>query len=484
MNILLKTISKKSKIGLYVGLLFYVTLFYVATLYKGYYLGTIIAFMPFLLTGFYLLLKYPFLNFIFLFITNYYIMGMMRYTYFQAGILMDSIIFFCIATLLLKSTYEKVEWKRSKNMLTLITFLWLLFCIFELLNPRAVPIEDWASKVRGMAVYPFIMTILVSVLFRKYKHLKVLLFIWSVLTITGAFWGYWQKNHGFNSAELNWLYFGGGATTHLLNSGIRFFSFFTDAGNYGSSMGFSMVVFSTSLFYIKNKWIKIYFLIVALSGGYGMIISGTRGALAVPFAGYVLFAILSKKWNMALSTVLIVLSAYIFLSFTSIGNNNQQIKRMRTAFDTKDASLNVRLENQKKLKEYMADVPFGTSIGFYGEKKVSRSDPYYEISKIPSDSWYVQVWIQTGIIGLVFYLSLLVLSILIAGYIILFKIKNNRLRGVLASLLAGVFGVFVSAYGNDLLAQFPNCFLFYICLTLVFMGKYYDKELEEHEQLT
>ena len=35
-------------------------------------------------------------------------------------------------------------------------------------------------------------------------------------------------------------------------------------------MGFSMVVFSIAAIYIKNKWFKIYFLIVALAGGYGM----------------------------------------------------------------------------------------------------------------------------------------------------------------------------------------------------------------------
>ncbi len=334
-----------------------------------------------------------------------------------------------------------------------------------------------------MAFYPLVMVLLVPVLLSKYKHLIIILFIWSVLTLLGAFWGYWQKNHGFNSAELYWLFIGGGARTHLIHSGIRFFSFFTDAGNYGSSMGFSMVAFSTAVFFIRNKWVKIYFFMVALSGAYGMIISGTRGALAVPFAGYALFAILSKNWRIMLPTTFLIISAFLFLNFTTIGNNNQQIKRMRTAFDQNDASLNTRLENQKKLKEYMSNIPFGTSIGFYG-KPAAKSSPYYEISKIPSDSWYVQVWIQTGIVGLVIYLLLLISSILIAGYIILFKIKNKRLRGILAGLLSGVFGMFISAYGNDLLAQFPNCFLFYICLALVFMGKYYDKELEEHEQLT
>jgi len=70
------------------------------------------------------------------------------------------------------------------------------------------------------------------------------------------------------------------------------------------------------------------------------------------------------------------------------------------------------------------------------------------------------------------------------GYIILFKIRNKELRGLLTAMLAGTFGMLVSSYGNSLLGQFPNSFIFYICQAFVFLGKYYDKELEDHEQLT
>lgn len=480
-NYISKFIEPKAFV--YGGLLIGVIFFFEITLQRGNYVGIAVASLPFIILIISFLFKRPIYGFIGLFIANYFVMGATRYVSFPGGVFMDIIIAFCFILLFIKSAFEKVEWKRALSPLTLITFTWFLFCIFELLNPRAVSIADWASKVRGMAVYPFIMAILAPVLLGKYKHLRVILVIWSALTLLGALKGFWQKNHGFDSAELFWLNEGGGGATHLISSGIRYFSFFTDAGNYGSSMGFSMVVFSTVAFFIKNKWLKIYFFIAAFAGGYGMSISGTRGALAVPFAGYALLAILSKNWKITITALFIITSTFLFLNFTNYGNSNQQIRRMRSAFDQNDASLNVRLVNQKKLKEYLADSPFGTSIGFYG-KTVDRNNYYYEVSKIPSDSWYVQVWIQTGIVGLILYLTLLIISLILAGYIILFKINNKNLRGILAGLLAGTFGMFISAYGNDLLAQFPNCFLFYICLAFVYMGKYYDKELEEYEQLT
>ena len=45
-----------------------------------------------------------------------------------------------------------------------------------------------------------------------------------------------QKYIGFDSFETKWLN-EGGATTHIIWSGVRYFSFFTDASNMGANMG-------------------------------------------------------------------------------------------------------------------------------------------------------------------------------------------------------------------------------------------------------
>ncbi len=470
------------RIFVYAGLLIFIAIFYKATMQRGCNVGYIIVSIPFIAIGMFLLLKNPLWSFIILFISNYFIMGVNRYISLPIpiSVFMDSIISFIFLALILKTIHIRTEWKRVLNPLTLITLIWFIFCILELLNPKITLFADWFTRVRSLAFYPIIMVILVSVILNKYKHVKLLLLVWSVLTLLAAFKGYWQKNHGFDSTELIWLYTGG-ARTHLINTGIRYFSFFTDAGNYGSCMGFSMVVFSISAFSIKNKWFKIYFFIVALAGGYGMIISGTRGALGVPFAGYTIYLLLSKNWKSALSSLFVLITAFCFLNFTTIGDNNNLIRRMRSAFDTNDASFNVRLENQKKLKEHLKDLPFGAGIGFGNSPDIKSPD--YEFSVIPSDSWFVRVWIFTGVVGLSLYILLLSIGILFGGYIILFNIKNKELRGILAALLAGVVGMTASSYGNELLGQYPNCYLYFICFTIVFLGKYYDKELEEHEQL-
>ncbi len=467
------------------SLLTFIVIFYKATMQRGVTWGYIVVACPFIAIGLYFLLKNPLWSFIILFINNYIIMGIIRYITLPIpiSVFMDSMMSIIFLGIILKSNFIKVDyWKRILNPLTFLIFIWLIYCLLELLNPKLSSFADWYTKVRSIAFYPFFMIILTSILLRKHNHIKIILFIWSILTLFAAFKGYWQRNHGFDSTEIIWLYVGGGAKTHLINTGIRYFSFFSDAGNYGSNMGFSLVVFSIAAFYIKNKWLKVYFLIVALSGGYGMIISGTRGSLAVPFAGYTIFVLLSRNWKFALSSLFVLVTAFCFLNFTTIGDNNSLIRRMRSAFDTNDASLNVRLENQKKLKEHLKDLPFGAGIGFGNAPDIKNPD--YEFSVIPSDSWFVRVWIQTGIVGLSIYILLLFIGIISGVYIILFKIKNRELGGVLAALLAGVFGMTASAYGNEILGQYPSCYLYFICFTIVFMGKYYDKELEEHEQLT
>jgi len=486
MRLLLEYITKvtMSKIFIHIGLLAFIVIFYKATMQRGCNFGYIVAASPLISIGLFFLLKNPLWSYTFFFVNNYIIMGITRYISLPVpiSVFMDSIMLFIFVGLLLKTNLIAVDWKRTLNPLTYIILIWLIYCLLELLNPKLSSFTDWYTKVRSIVFYPTAIIILTSTLLTKYKHIKNLLLLWSILILLAAFKGYWQKNHGFDTAELTWLYVGGGARTHLISTGIRYFSFFSDAGNYGSNMGFSLVIFSIAAFYIKNKWLKFYFIIVAIAGGYSMIISGTRGALAVPFVGYAFFVLLSKNKKFALSSILLLITAFCFLNFTTIGNNNSLIRRMRSAFDTNDPSLNVRLENQKVLKEYLKDLPFGAGIGFGNIPDLKNPD--YKFSVTPRDSWFVNIWVQTGIIGLLLYIMLLFMGIILGAYIILFKIKNKELSGILSALLAGTFGMTASAYGNEILGQYPNCYLYFICFTIVFLGKYYDKELEEHEQLT
>jgi hypothetical protein len=57
---------------------------------------------------------------------------------------------------------------------------------------------------------------------------------------------------------------------------------------------------------------------------------------------------------------------------------------MRSVFNTEDASLLVRLENQAKLKVYMADKPFGAGVECHVKEKNTDQTPFYlQFQRIP-----------------------------------------------------------------------------------------------------
>lgn len=168
------------------------------------------------------------------------------------------------------------------------------------------------------------------------------------MTLLAAAKGYWQKNKGFDSTELSWLW-AYGARTHFIHSGIRYFSFFTDAGLFGASMGLSCTVFTLTFFYTKNLFLRLFYLIVGMAGFYGLLISGTRSAIAVPIAGLGLFLFLSKSWKIGIISFILLVGGVGMLKYTKIGESNKLIRRMRTVFDTEDQSMMARFENQKAL---------------------------------------------------------------------------------------------------------------------------------------
>lgn len=169
----------------------------------------------------------------------------------------------------------------------------------------------------------------------------------------------------------------------------------------------------------------------------------------------------------------LIILIYVFFKFTTIGNNNQQIRRMRTGFDPNDRSLQVRLENQKKLKAYLASKPFGGGIGHAGIK-AQRYLPNAFLSNVATDSWYVMIWAEQGIVGLVLHVFILFFIIIKSGYLIMFKLKDPEIKLKMSALTAGMFGIMVAAYGNEILGTPPTGILLYISMAIMLNARQFD----------
>ncbi len=459
-------------LGIATFLCIYLSLFY------GYSIGMALGLFPFILCYIFISIYKPYFSLLFLFILNYFIMGIARYISFSIPITNIYDLFFALifASITLRQIYQEDKFRNIFNLYALFSLIWLLYCTINLGNgiTGEIQAEAWLKNARPLAMYSFFTCLVVAMSGKHYSFIRYFLIIWGILTLLGAARGYWQKNHGFDYAELAWV-LGRGASTHLIYSGIRYFSFFTDAANFGCSMGLSSTVFFLTSFYTKKIYLKLFYLIISAAAAYGLLISGTRASIAVPIAGLGLFIFLSKNWKIAITSAFILICGIIFLKYTNIGESNALIRRMRTAFDTEDASFQVRLNNQRALKAYMSETPFGIGIGV-SQEFLSPQNKYYFVATCPPDSDLVNIWIRTGKVGLTIYLIIQFFIFFCGSYTLLFRIKNPEIRGPLTGMLCGCAGMLVASYANMVYFQFPNGPIIYTCLTLVFLGPYFDKQ--------
>lgn len=445
-------------------------------------LGIALGFLPLILFGSLFVFSNPYWLMISFFILNYYIMGIARYVSIQSGIVLDGMLTTILISILINGFSKRVPilWIRIKTPLIYSILIWLIYCIFEIFNPESVSAKAWLTGVRGMVIYSFVIVILIQIICVEYKQMKTIIFIWSILTLTALIKVYLQKNYGFDAGEKKWLYVDGGARTHIIYSGIRYFSFFSDAATFGCSMAFSFVTFFISAIGERKKSIKIYYIIIACLAIYGMLLSGTRVAIVIPFIGLAMYLVFSKKIKTVITFSLLLISLFVFFKYTYIGQGNSLIRRARTTFSPeKDSSYVVRKDNQAMIKTYMANKPFGVGIGL-SAGRANNYGSYTPLSKIPTDSWLVLVWEETGIVGLCFYLCTLAFIMGYGGYIIMFKLKNKELRHYMIGLYGGVAGMMIASYANEAL-QFPNVFIVYTGLAFIFVSPYFDKEIAEKE---
>ena len=174
------------------------------------------------------------------------------------------------------------------------------------------------------------------------------------------------------------------------------------------------------------------------------------------------------------------LSIYIFFAFTNIGDSNPFIKRARTAFNpTKDASMNVRLNNREKIADYLSINPLGAGIAHFATILQLNDEGIYEDQNIPYDSYYVGIWSQTGYFGLFLHILIHASVILTCCYKVMFKVKNAELRQILMAFTGASLGIYVSGYTSYSIGQPPINFLIPAMLAFVLNGPYIDAQLQQ-----
>ena len=124
----------------------------------------------------------------------------------------------------------------------------------------------------------------------------------------------------------------------------------------------------------------------------------------------------------------------------------------------------------------MIKKPIGYGIGLSksGHFNSKEQMPY------PPDSWLVSVLVETGIVVLILYLGIHGTLFAWCSWILMFKVRNKSLRGLVAAWLCMDAGFFIAAYVNDVM-QYPNQLPVYIGFALCFAAPHIDKRISEEE---
>lgn len=423
----------------------------------------------------YVLFRNPIIGYFTTIGLSFIVLGLGRYIQgLPLGFGIDGVMILTFLAIIFSRFKDRVDWSPANRNITILAGIWLVYFILQLVNPEAKMIEPWIAG-RGIGFYFFFFVILTFMLINTNKKLDILLYVWGVFSILATLKGAVQLIFGLDTAEQAWLD-NGGAQTHLLFGKLRIFSFFSDAGQFGANQGFTGVV---ALIYSMTKkgCSKIFFIIVGVLGLYGLMISGTRGALSVPFVGFMTFIILRKNLKILSIGLVAISSIVVFFMFTKIGQSNDQIRRMRGAFDPNNKSLQVRLDNQKIYSEYLASRPFGGGVGHAGDK-AKRFLPNAFLSNVATDSWYVTIWAEMGIVGLVLHLFILFYAIGMASFKVMFRIRDPITKLKMSALISGMAGIMVASYGNSVLGQMPTALLIYASMAIMLHPEIFEASIK------
>lgn len=391
---------------------------------------------------------------------------------FQYGLLIEGLILAALAAVMVKTSAE--EYRELNKDLFYLLLVWFGISLLQVINPGA-SIMGWVSEIRSTALYPLLMVMLGLLIFKQNRHLDTFLMLIIGLSTLASLNGIKQLYFGPSSGEQAFLS-GGGEITHILFGRLRVFSFYSDAGQYGASQAQLGLISLILAFGPFKKWTRCFLFICSGLMLYGMLISGTRGALFALVIGGFVALVLSKNLKVLILGGLLGILFLSFLKFTYIGNSNYQIYRLRSAVNPNDPSLNVRFNTQRLLREYMSSRPFGGGLGVIGHNGVLYNSDKF-LSTVPPDSYFVKVWAMYGIVGFTIWLSMM-LYIFGKCCGIVWRLEDKEVKIKMIALTSGFAGILFCSYGNEVINSMPSSIVVYFSWVFI----YKSPQLQGKEQ--
>ena len=421
------------------------------------------------------IIKDPSIAILVMFSLSFFAIGLTRLIPIPLGLGIDVLLLLVYIILFFKS-FDGGNWHLKNNSLTYCTFFWALYCFLQVFNPESRSVAAWFYAIRGLALYPFLLSPLVFLVLNRRRDFQAMINIWFGISIFLGLYGAKQYWLGLFHFEQVWLDTEGYVTHVLWGKFTRMFSFSSDANQYGQSMAHVAVVSIILSFGTKNFKRKTFYILTGLASLLGMVLSGTRGAIVIPIIGFGVYFVLSKNFKVLLLGSIVGGTVMYLLVFTFVAHGLAPVRRMRTAFQSDDKSYLVRLENRANLEVYLKKRPFGGGVGSAGVWG-NRFSPGTFLADFQTDGHYVRIKAETGFVGL--YLFLILHGIIVAKMIyITFTLKNKKLQNAMNGLTAGAISVLVANYSAAVTVALPTNIILYWSMAVVYMSPLWDKGKE------
>lgn len=456
----------------------------------GFNTFAIVCLSPAIILLVYAVFRWRYAAFWLLIVVNYFIPFKLINWHLPVSLIDEALELVLIAVALI-DVRKTSHFGRVVNVMFAAIMIWFGLCFVEIFNDTCnlgINISAWFIGARLMALQLLWILLVFTIYIDSPKVLMTYLRLWAGLSLFSAFWTWKMIHIGLEPVERTFL---ANSHTHLINAGtlIRYWSTFTDAANYGCNAAAASSAFLILGITSKFKLDKIFFLITAIAVIWGFFQSGTRTAIICLMFGLVVYLFLSKSVRIIVPAAIAFAFFVFILVFTNIGSGNQQIRRMRSAFNKEDASANVRDINKTAIAKYLDDAPWGIGIGMMADN-IPANNKYNRLSNIPPDSEYVFIWVRTGPIGVSVFTFCMILMLAGASYIVLFKLKNRSLIGIGGSLCSAFAAIQLGGYANQVIFQYPNGLIFFGGLAIVYVLpllepewiKYEEERLARHEE--
>jgi len=387
------------------------------------------------------------------------------------GLVMDVLTYLLILGFFIKQKNEK-NWNYFKDPISYFILAWLVYNLLEAINPAASSVLAWVYTVRTIAFLMLLYFVFVFQI-RSKDYIKLLFKVLLILELLAALSAFQQENFGFFNFETKWLNAEPLRISLLFIYGhMRKFGIFSDPVVFAYNMVAASLLCLSLLFTNIRTYKKV--ILVCLMCFYltVMLYSGTRASYVLIPAAIGMLAIL--KFNKKI-LVFVLVAGFMLAVLIKVPTSNPSLVRFQTAFNpSKDASFNVRAENQRRIKPYILSHPIGGglgSVGIWGQ----RFSPNSYLAKFPPDSGYVRVAVEMGWIGLLLF-CIFNFIILQRGIYYYYIIKDPELKTYCMAMVLIIFALDIGNYPQQAFVQYPTNILFYLAMAIINVTMRLDKQ--------